>query len=148
MDIYAAQKMFGRGRTFDRVDVGIRPDASLADAQREISGCSVRLPGATAGHARRQAELLLRGFSTMVNISSVFALFVGMFHHLQLVCEPRVAQRRSEVGILRALGATQRQVGLPLPPGEPGRSERWGSVIGVAMGVGIRACRWHRQSWR
>src|SRR5213082_2834784 len=33
MDIYAAQRMFGRGRTFDRIDVATRPDSTIAQAQ-------------------------------------------------------------------------------------------------------------------
>src|SRR5689334_14575202 len=32
MDVYAAQKMFGRGRTFDRIDVGVAPGRTIAEA--------------------------------------------------------------------------------------------------------------------
>src|SRR3954467_757136 len=32
MDVYAAQKMFGRGRTFDRVDIGLKSGYTVADA--------------------------------------------------------------------------------------------------------------------
>ncbi len=31
MDIYAAQKMFGRGRTFDRVDLAVKPGRTIAE---------------------------------------------------------------------------------------------------------------------
>lgn len=136
MDVYAAQLMLGRGRTFDRVDVGIKPGTSLADAQRELSalvgpGFEVQ-PPVTRG---RQAEALLRGYSTMVNISSVFALFVGMFIIYNSFATA-VAQRRSEIGILRALGATRRQVGL-LFLQESLALGAIGAVIGVVAGVGI-----------
>ncbi len=32
MDVYAAQRMFGRGRTFDRIDVGVNPGPRLPSA--------------------------------------------------------------------------------------------------------------------
>src|SRR5262249_1694164 len=37
MDIYAAQKMFGRGRTFDRIDLAVKPGATLAECERELA---------------------------------------------------------------------------------------------------------------
>ena len=36
MDIYAAQKMFGRGRKFDRVDLAVKPGRTIADCEREL----------------------------------------------------------------------------------------------------------------
>jgi len=36
MDIYAAQKMFGRGQSFDRVDLAVKDGSTIADAQREL----------------------------------------------------------------------------------------------------------------
>ena len=36
MDIYAAQQMFGRGRTFDRIDLALKPGVTLADVEREL----------------------------------------------------------------------------------------------------------------
>src|SRR5260221_8195353 len=36
MDIYAAQKMFGRGRTFDRIDIGINEGRTVAAGQNEL----------------------------------------------------------------------------------------------------------------
>ena len=35
----------------------------------------------------QQAEAMLAGYTMMVNISSVFALFIGHVHHLQLLCD-------------------------------------------------------------
>src|SRR5205085_8503263 len=80
MDIYAAQKMFGRGRTFDRIDVAKKPGTSLeacSDDLRRALGSGFEIqPPASRG---RQAESLLAGYTVMVNISSAFALFIGMF---------------------------------------------------------------------
>src|SRR5262245_51838788 len=36
MDIYAAQKMFGRGRTFDRIDLAARPGFTVAQTQADL----------------------------------------------------------------------------------------------------------------
>src|SRR5205823_7838262 len=36
MDIYAAQKMFGRGRKFDRIDLAVKPGRTIAEAEREL----------------------------------------------------------------------------------------------------------------
>ena len=49
MDIYAAQKMFGRGRTFDRIDLAVKPGAPSPTAQRELAallGSGLRSPAA------------------------------------------------------------------------------------------------------
>ena len=45
----------------------------------------------------------------MIGISSLFALFIGMFIIYNSFAIA-VSQRRSEIGILRALGATRGQV--------------------------------------
>src|SRR5437660_7298514 len=36
MDIYAAQKMFGRGRKFDRIDLALRPGRRIAEGEQEL----------------------------------------------------------------------------------------------------------------
>ena len=37
MDVYAAQLMFGRGRTFDRIDIGLKEGRTLVEAQEELA---------------------------------------------------------------------------------------------------------------
>src|SRR3954471_8864475 len=51
----------------------------------------------------------MRSYTTAMSISSLFALMVGMFI-IYNSFSIAVSQRRSEIGILRALGATQRQI--------------------------------------
>ena len=52
---------------------------------------------------------MLAVYSISMNISSLFALFIGMFIIYNSFAIA-VTQRRSEIGILRALGATRRQI--------------------------------------
>ena len=53
MDIYAAQKMFGRGRTFDRIDLARASRAvTIAEAER---GAAARCSGPGFRSSRRQA---------------------------------------------------------------------------------------------
>ena len=110
MDIYAAQKMFGRGRTFDRIDLAREPGGRIAEASRSwqsLLGPGFQVePPASRG---QQFESMLAGYSMMVSISSLFALFIGMFIIYNSFAIA-VTQRRSEIGILRALGATRGQI--------------------------------------
>jgi putative ABC transport system permease protein len=110
MDVYAAQKMFGRGRTLDRIDLTLRPGIALANAQRELSallgsGFDVQTPATRS----QQAATMVAGYTAMVNVSSVSALFIGLFIIYNSFATA-VAQRRSEIGILRCLGATRTQI--------------------------------------
>ena len=80
MDVYAAQQMFGRGRTFDRIDLALDAGRDARRCARELAallgpGFEVQ-PPASRG---RQAETCSPATPSMVNISSVFALFIGMF---------------------------------------------------------------------
>jgi putative ABC transport system permease protein len=136
MDIYAAQKMFGRGRKFDRIDLAVKPGRTIADAETELRG---RLgPGfqvdPPSGRGQ-QFEAMLSAYSMMVNISSLFALFIGMFIIYNSFAIA-VTQRRSEIGILRALGATRTQIRW-LFLGESAVTGLVGSVGGLAFGIGI-----------
>ena len=110
MDIYAAQKMFGRGRMFDRVDLALKPGRTIAQGQEELRaalGPAFQVdPPSGRG---QQFEAMLSAYSMMVGISSLFALFIGMFIIYNSFAIA-VTQRRSEIGILRALGATRRQI--------------------------------------
>jgi putative ABC transport system permease protein len=110
MDIYAAQKMFGRGRRFDRVDLALNPGHTIVEAQDELRdalgpGFQVDPPSGRG----QQFEAMTAAYSTMVSISSVLALFIGMFI-IYNSFSIAVTQRRSEIGILRALGATRGQI--------------------------------------
>ncbi len=110
MDIYAAQLMFQRGRRFDRIDVAVSDGHTVEEAQSALqallgSGFQIEPPAARGA----QFESMLDVYSTAMNILSMFALFIGMFIIYNSFAIA-VAERRSEIGILRALGATRAQI--------------------------------------
>lgn len=134
MDIYAAQQVFGRGRRFDRIDVKLRDGVAVQDGRAAISkvlgvGFEVE-PPASRG---QQLESTLAVYSVSMNISSVFALFIGMFI-IYNSFSIAVTQRRSEIGILRALGAPRRQI-RNLFLIESAVSGLLGSIAGIALGI-------------
>jgi putative ABC transport system permease protein len=134
MDIYAAQKMFGRGRTFDRIDLGVAPGRTLAECARDVQerigrGFLVAPPASRGQHF----EAMLAAHSLMMGACSLFALFIGMFIIYNSFAIA-VTERRSEIGILRALGATRAHIqGLFLA--ESAGLGLVGSLIGVGLGL-------------
>ena len=81
MDVYAAQKVFGRGRSLrphrSRSAAGLhRSTAYGARIERLLgSGYQVEAPSARA----QQFENLSQIYAMTANITSLFALFIGMF---------------------------------------------------------------------
>jgi putative ABC transport system permease protein len=134
MDIYAAQLVFGRGRRFDRVDLKLRDGLAVEDGRAAVQkalgvGFSVE-PPASRG---QQLESTLAVYAISMNVSSVFALFIGMFI-IYNSFSIAVTQRRSEIGILRALGAPRHQI-RNLFLVESAVGGLFGSVAGIALGM-------------
>lgn len=134
MDIYAAQQVFGRGRSFDRIDLKLKPDVPLARGQSALqtllgSGYQIEPPSSRG----QQFESITRIFSIGASLNSAFALLIGLFI-IYNTFAIAVTQRRSEIGILRALGASSRQIsGLFLL--ESAILGLAGSIIGIAFGL-------------
>ena len=136
MDVYAAQKVFGRGRKFDRIDLAVRDGASIPAVEAKLGkllgpGFQVQEPSARA----QQFDSISRVYTLTANVTSVFALFIGMFI-IYNTFQIAVAQRRAEIGILRALGATRRQI-RTLFLGESVIAGIFGSVLGLLAGIAI-----------
>jgi putative ABC transport system permease protein len=136
VDIYAAEQVFGRGRKFDRIDLALAPGTTVADGQQAIAarlgpGFTVQTPASRG----QSFESLLRIYALMLNLSSAFALVIGMFiiYHAFAIA---VTERRREIGILRALGATRRQIAT-LFVGESAIGGFIGSAAGVAVGYAL-----------
>ncbi len=136
MDVYAAQKVFGRGRKFDRIDLAIQGGANLGEVKTKLEallgpGFQVQEPSARA----QQFDSISRVYTLTANVTSVFALFIGMFI-IYNTFQIAVTQRRAEIGILRALGATRRQI-RALFLGESVVAGLFGSVLGLLVGIAI-----------
>ena len=134
MDIYAAQHVLGRGRRFDRVDLRAKDGVSVEECQEAVRkslgpGLEVEPPSARGRHF----EALLQSYSKSMTISSLFALIVGMFIIYNSFAIA-VTQRRSEIGILRALGATRTQI-QKLFLLESAIAGFVGSTLGAALGL-------------
>jgi putative ABC transport system permease protein len=140
MDIYAAQQMFGRGRRFDRIDLRVREGVTLERGSAGIRsalgpGFDVESPSARGQHL----ESLLQTYSLGTSISSLFALIIGMFI-IYNSFSIAITQRRAEIGILRALGATRAQVRRlflleSLIAGLIGSAT--GVVVGILLATGV-----------
>jgi len=134
MDIYAAQKVFGRGRRFDRIDIALQEGLPLASGraaiERELGPGYQVEPPASRG---QQVDAVLRVYSFTVNLNSAFALFIGMFIIYNSFAIA-VTQRRSEIGILRALGASRAQI-RNLFLIESAVAGVFGSVAGLGLGL-------------
>lgn len=133
MDVYAAQQVFGRGRRFDRIDVMLTKGIQIQSGQatlRALLGPGFQVqPPASRGQS---FQSILRIYYFILNFSSAFALVVGMFI-IYSSFSIAVTQRRKEIGILRALGATRRQIAI-LFLGESAIGGLIGSAAGVLAG--------------
>ncbi len=134
MDIYAAQKVFGRGRKFDRIDIALEDGVSLEAATAKLqallgSGFQVEPPSSRG----QQFEATSRVYALASNISSAFALFIGMFI-IYNTFAIAVTQRRSEIGILRSLGATRAQI-RTLFLTESAIAGLLGTLVGILFGI-------------
>jgi putative ABC transport system permease protein len=134
MDIYAAQKVFGRGRHFDRIDLSVKEGVPVAEVQRKLEstlgpGFQVESPSARGS----QFESLARVYSISADLTSAFALFIGLFIIFNTF-SIAVVQRRKEIGVLRTLGATQGQI-RALFLGESVVIGLVGSCAGIGFGL-------------
>lgn len=136
MDVYSAQMVFGRGRKFDRIDLALRRGVPLEDGKKRLqaalgAGLLVDAPASRG----QQFEAMSQVYSLSANVTSLFALFIGLFL-IYNTFSIAVNQRRSEIGVLRALGASRRQIqGLFLI--ESGIAGLFGSLAGIVAGVFI-----------
>jgi putative ABC transport system permease protein len=131
MDVYAAQAVFGRGRLFDRIDIRVKDGVSVDECRAKLSallgrGLQVQPPSSRA----EQFDQVSRGLALTIDISSAFALLIGVFI-IYNSFSIAITQRRAEIGILRALGASRQQVFWLFLS-----ESALGGVVGSALGIG------------
>ncbi len=107
MFLDALQVSFARGELVDRIDVAVAEGADVEAAKKRIHAlvagrAEVERP---TGRSARLATTLWV-FRNGLSASGLAALWVGMFLIYNAV-SVNVAQRRREIGILRALGVTR-----------------------------------------
>lgn len=130
VDLATAQEWTGRRDRVDRLELRLADD-QLAAAQQAV-GADATL--ASGGAHRQTLANLARGFRTNLRALSLLSLLVGAF----LVHETMrlsVAARRRSFGVLRALGAPARALGLVVA-GEATALGIVGSALGVVLGTG------------
>ncbi len=131
-----ADAVFERANRLDQIDIVVKPEIAASTAaldtfkqslQTELGDkCIVSLPTAT-GESISQA---IRGLSMGLGFVGAIALFVGMlliYNTFQMT----VAERTREIGMLRSLGATRRQI-LSLMMVEA----LFLGILGTALGIG------------
>ncbi|MCC6162753.1 MAG: FtsX-like permease family protein [Acidobacteria bacterium] len=110
MDLAAAQDAFGRAGRIDRIDIRLRDGVDVAEAEAAVrarlpDGVNVQRPSRRSA----QVERMLAAFHMNLTALSSIALLVGLFLVYNAV-SVSVLARRHEIGTLRALGGTSRQV--------------------------------------
>jgi putative ABC transport system permease protein len=134
MDVYAAQIAFERGKRFDHIDVVPGPDVDVAALQQRIeTAIEHKAPVNRPQRRTEEAERLTAGFRLGLSLAGLVAMFVGGFIVYNALAIA-VAQRRREIGILRALGTTRAQI-LLLFVGEGLALGAVGAVLGVGFGL-------------
>ena len=139
MDLAVAQEAFGKVGRLDRIDIVLPPGLSEDDRARFEEEIRASLPpGTTAGRPERRTETvdrLVRAFRVNLSALGLIALLVGMYFVYNTL-SISVLRRRTDIGTVRALGASKRSVftvflaeGLALGV--------LGSATGVALGAAL-----------
>jgi putative ABC transport system permease protein len=133
VDIATAQEVFGKVGLLDRIDL-IVDDARLDAVQPAVAavvphGARAIRPAVRTGEIKR----MLRSFALNLAALSYVAMLVGMYLIYNTVAIS-VVQRRPDIGTLRALGATRRQIFTAFI-GEGALFGTLGSVLGLGLGA-------------
>ena len=137
MDVAAAQAAFSRFNRVDRIYIRIPQlsgaNISLHEWQRRIqevlpASVQVRSAGASTDENRK----MLAAFRWNLRLLSYIALVVGAFLIYNTI-SVSVVRRRAEIGIVRALGASRRQI-LAAFLGEAAVIGLSGALLGIPLG--------------
>ncbi|WP_282703040.1 ABC transporter permease [Streptomyces sp. CC219B] len=146
-DTATAQQLFGKKGTYDEIDVRAKAGVSQAALKAELDKALPKgLVETTTGKelADDQAEIIssqMSGFRQMLLVFAGIALFVGTFI-IANTFTMLVAQRTKELALLRAVGASRRQVtrSVLIEAFVVGTvAGAAGLVAGIGIGVGLRS---------
>ena len=136
MDIAQAQGLFGDAGAIHQIDVKLAGGADTAETQTSLQarlGPGVRV--VTPEQRETQAKGLLAAFQLNLTALSLISLFVGVFL-VYSSTQAALVRRREELGLLRSLGATRRQV-FALIIAEVGLLGGLGAALGLPLGYGV-----------
>ena len=136
MDIAQAQSLFGDAGAIHQIDVKLADGADTAATQTSLQeglGPGVRV--VTPEQRETQAKGLLAAFQLNLTALSLISLFVGVFL-VYSSTQAALVRRREELGLLRSLGATRRQV-FALIITEVGLLGGLGAALGLPLGYGV-----------
>ena len=146
-DTATAQKVFGKEGTFDEIDVRAKPGVSEAALKAQLDKALPKdvVETRTGGElAEEQAEIIASSMSGLQQSLLVFAgiaLFVGTFI-IANTFTMLVAQRTKELALLRAVGASRRQVtrSVLIEAFVVGTVAAVAGLLGgIGIGVGLRS---------
>ncbi len=133
MDIGWAQELLGRTDQLTAILLLVDDDglpSAIAAIRELVPGDATVAPPARRG---QQVESMLGAFQLNLSALSLVSLLVGMFLIYNTI-SASVVRRRTEIGTLRALGATRIEVRL-LFLAEAAFAGTIGSLIGVALAL-------------
>lgn len=136
-DLATAQELFGREGFLDRIDLVLPP--GLDESARAALEESVREslpPGVTVGRPERRTatvDRMVRSFRVNLTALGLIALLVGTYF-VYSTLSISVLRRRTDIGTVRALGASSRAVFLVFLA-EGTALGVLGSLLGLALGA-------------
>ena len=130
----AMQVAFARGRNLDRIDVATEKGVDYDEVTRRLQaalGPAIAIESASLRGGR--VEKMLQAVGVSLNMSSLIALSAALFLIYNTMAIS-VVQRKRELGILRALGTTRREM-LALIMLEGGLLGTVASAVGMVFAL-------------
>ncbi len=132
----AAEVLGYRPGQVNRIDVVVEKATDVAQVRQAVAAkLAGRAIVQSPAEQNRATGSAMAGFRTGFALCGIAALVVGMFLVYNALAVT-VAERRHEIGILRAVGATRTQIG-GLFAGEAALLGLAGAVLGIPCGVGL-----------
>ncbi len=136
MDLPAAQRVLGKERRVDQIDVVLDGDAAPARVQEQLAASLPKSLTVTRPALRGERfERVIAAFQAMLDSLSLLCLLAGVFI-VYNTSATAVSQRARDLAILIALGAERRGI-FALLLMESAVVGLVASVIGIAVGIGM-----------
>ncbi len=133
MDFYSAQYYFGKINRIDKVNVKIRKGFALKEVERNLGRSLGDLVTVKSLNDRLgETDQIYQSFNLNLTVVSLISLLVGMYLIFNTI-NNSILQQRKEIGILRALGTTKKDI-LMLFSLEGLLIGIIGSIIGIFLG--------------